>query len=176
MCGYTDDQLAEMQALTTLERASDDLLRRHGLLKAGECMTERELVRRTAREISSGVDIPWTEDALIPERPRVSLGELLQHCTPRQRRYCRAMMRLGKQVLVAQEVGVQPSAVSRTLGRAYLRIMAVYRVEAEREPSPEAYRLFGEEIRLKLRLVYRRPTTHLGWHEIDHRGHRRRGN
>lgn len=176
MRGYTDDQLAEMQALTTLERASDDLLRRHGLLRAGECMTERELVRRTAREISSGVDIPWTEDALIPERPRISLGELLQHCTPRQRRYCRAMMRLGKQVLVAQEAGVQPSSVSRTLSRAYLRIMAVYRAEAEREPSPEAYRLFGEEIRLKLRLVYRRPTSHLGWHESDHRGHRRRGN
>lgn len=165
------------------EYEANRILREAGAFRAGpdgahDCYTDDDLVRRTFREIDRGVDVPWAEDYLLAgdgEPPRVTLAELMPYLTRTQRRYVRLMQRLGSQQAVANHLGLRHrSAVSHVLARAYLRIRTAFPLLQAREPEGWAWALFLAELRRKKRLVYRRPTAHLGWHEQDARRHRER--
>lgn len=170
-----DDQVSDMAAMG-VELQSDAMLRAAGMFDSGDCLPEAELIRRTASEISSGLDVDWAEDSLLigPERPRVTLHDLIReaHLTTRQRLAVRLMRRLGKQHLVAAEMQVQRPAISRLLVRAYLRIQAVYPELQARTPTAIGEWLWREEQALKKRQIYRRPSKH--WVSVYEHQRRRR--
>ena len=165
------DQLADMQALTALEQASDALLRRHRVrgVYTEDDLTDRireenAEVLRTAREIGLGADVEFSESLLeTDEPPTVTLYEVISaaHLTARQRQAVRLMRQLGRQAAVAEAMGIVRHAVSQLLSRAYVRIRAAYPALAARTASEIGLWLWREEQAKKKRQVYRRPSR--GW-------------
>jgi DNA-directed RNA polymerase specialized sigma24 family protein len=147
-----------------LERAADDLLRKHKSLGVAHGIyRECDLRRRTAREIALGADVEFVDSSVLvsDNRPRVSLGELVElaHLTAQQRRAVRLMQRLGKQHLVAACMGINRPAVSKLLARSFVKIQQAMDVEEERLPADWARRLWHEELAYKVRLIYRKRIT-----------------
>ena len=125
---------------------------------------DEDLKRRTAREISMGLDIEWIEDNILADaldRPRVTLAEIIAEAnlTSRQRQAVRLMQRLKRQKLVAEKLGVTRRAISGLLYRAYIRVHEVFPELQNREPSPTGWRMWWEEQEYKRRLIYRKHKT-----------------
>ena len=102
--------------------------------------------------------------------PEVTMTALMRGCTHRQREIGRLARLLHprarrKQValsrVVADHLGITPSAVYRTMARMYERMEHRYREITSREPSPEVQALWRAEQQHKRRQVYRRPAR--GW-------------
>jgi hypothetical protein len=169
--GGRDDHLADMQALTALEQASDELLALHGVrgVYSDADLTERIRAEnaealRTAREIGLGADVEFSESMLeTDEQPRVTLYEVISaaHLTARQRQAVRLMRQLGRQAAVAEAMNVLRPAVSKLLARAYIRIQAAYPSLKAHTPTQIGLWLWREEQAKKRRQVYRRPSR--GW-------------
>lgn len=124
----------------------------------------RKIAADTARAISRGEDVNWTDPVIlygVDERPRVTLAELIYaaRLTHRQRRAIRLMQTLRKQTLVARAMNIGRPAVSRLLYRSFLRVRAVYPEMQEHEPMGWMWRLWQDEMRYKRRLIYRRSVT-----------------
>ncbi len=179
--GGRDDQLADMERLTALEQASDELLRRHRVrgVYSDDDLTERirqenREVLRTAREIGLGADVEFSESLLeTDEPPRVTLYEVISaaHLTARQRQAVRLMRQLGRQTAVAEAMGIVRHAVSQLLARAYLRIKRAYPSLKAATPTQIGLWLWREEQAMKRRQVYRRPS---GGHKSAYVHDRRR--
>ena len=140
-----------------LERQADKLLRRtRGIY------SERDLQRRTYREIQAGIDFEWCDSNLIPEAGgHIDLQDLesMAGLTARQHQAVRLMRRLKHQDLVAAALSVTPAAVSQLLARACRKVMLALEEYREAAPSEEGWRLFMDEVRYKLRLIYRKRVT-----------------
>jgi hypothetical protein len=183
--GGRDDHSADMERLTQLEQASDELLRRHGVrgVYTDDDLTERIRAEnaealRTAREIGLGADVEFSESLLeTDEPPRVTLYEVISaaHLTARQRQAVRLMRKHGRQALVAEAMGVLRPAVSKLLARAYLRIKAAYPALKAATPTQIGLWLWREEQAKKRRQVYRKPSGgHKSAYLHDRRWRRRR--
>ena len=159
-----EERRKDMDTQQALERQGDALLARHHAFGVAQGVyREADMARRIHREISLGTDIEFIEANFVFGRCRITLAEMISEARlpRRQREAVYLVQRLRKQALVADVMGIKKNEVSQLLSSAYLAIREALNDLEARYPSDEAWRMFMDEIRYKLSLIYRRPTLHL---------------